>query len=267
MVLFPNAKINIGLQVLGQRPDGYHNLETVFYPLKIRDALEVVEADETQFIPSGLAIPDGGGDNLCLKAYRLLQDAYGLPPVAIYLHKVIPIGAGLGGGSSDAAFMLKLLNTKFSLGLTDAQLIAFAGKLGADCAFFIRNNPVFATGIGDVFTDVELDLTAYHLVLVKPDIHVSTAEAYRLVKPDGTGRRLAEAITRPVSEWRDAIRNDFEVGIFAKYPEIGVLKDSLYGQGAVFAAMSGSGSAVYGLFEAPVTLTGLPAGCSVFYVG
>ncbi len=266
MVLFPNAKINIGLQVLGRRPDGYHDLETVFYPLNIHDALEVVEADELQFFPSGLAIPDAGGENLCLKAYRLLRSAYDLPPVAIYLHKVIPIGAGLGGGSSDAAFMLKALDAKFSLGLGEAQLIAFASQLGADCAFFVRNTPVFATGIGNVFTDVALDLSAYRVVLAKPAIHVSTAEAYRLVESSAIGQGLAQAIAGPVSEWRDTIRNDFEAGLFRKYPEIGVLKDLFYEQGAIFAAMSGSGSSVYGLFEAPVALTGLPSGCSVFYV-
>ncbi|MGK6351276.1 4-(cytidine 5'-diphospho)-2-C-methyl-D-erythritol kinase [Parapedobacter sp. DT-150] len=266
MITFANAKINIGLQVLGRRDDGYHDLETVFYPLKIYDVVEVVEAAETRFIPSGLSIPDDGQDNLCLRAYRLLWDAYELPPVAIYLHKTIPIGAGLGGGSADAAFLLKLLNTMFGLGLDDTQLMAYAGQLGADCAFFIRNTPVLATGIGEVFHKVQVDLSGYHLVLVKPNVHISTGEAYRSVRPDPAGRQLASAITLPVTEWRGAIVNDFEAGIFATHPQIAALKAHLYEMGAVYAAMSGSGSAVYGLFEEPVQLSGLDAAYQVFYI-
>src|SRR3546814_267695 len=153
MVTFPNAKINIGLQVLNRRADGYHNLETVLYPIKLHDVLEMVEADEIRFTPSGLAIPGDGGDNLCVRAYRLLQREYELPPVHIYLHKVIPIGAGLGGGSADAAFLLTLANEQFELGLDEAQLVGYARQLGAACAFFIRNAPVLAAGIGYVFAD------------------------------------------------------------------------------------------------------------------
>ncbi len=266
MVAFANAKINIGLQVLRRREDGYHDLETVFYPLKVHDVLEVVEANETQFIPSGLPIPGDEQDNLCLKAYRLLQRAYDLPPVHIYLHKTIPIGAGLGGGSADAAFLLKLIGEQFKLGLNESQLIAYARKLGADCAFFIRNRPVLATGIGDQFLDVALDLSPYQLVLVKPDTHVPTGEAYRAVTPNPVGRQLTAPIALPVEEWRHAIINDFETGIFSKYPEIGALKAFLYENGAVFAAMSGTGSAVYGLFKEKVTLSGLDPKYTVFYV-
>lgn len=257
MVTFPNAKINIGLQVLNRRADGYHNLETVFYPIKLHDALEMVEADGMRFIPSGLPIPGDGGDNLCMRAYGLLQKAYDLPPVHIYLHKVIPIGAGLGGGSADAAFLLKLANEQFGLGLDDAQLTGYARQLGADCAFFIRNAPVLASGIGDVFVDVSMDLSPYHIVVVKPDIHISTAAAYGMVTPHPAGRQLAAAIAGPVESWRDQIVNDFETGIFAKYPEIAAIKAFLYERGAVFAAMSGSGSSVFGLFEEEVTLQGL----------
>lgn len=266
MVTFPNAKINIGLQVLNRRADGYHNLETVFYPIKLYDVLEMVEADEIRFIPSGLAIPYDGVDNLCVRAYQLLQQAYDLPPVHIYLHKVIPIGAGLGGGSADAAFLLTLANDQFELGLDEAQLMGYARQLGADCAFFIRNIPVLASGIGDVFADVSIDLSSYHIVLVKPDIAVSTAAAYGVVTPNPAGRQLAMAIEGPVATWRDTIVNDFERGIFAKYPEIAAIKALLYEKGAVFAAMSGSGSSVFGLFEERVSIRELAAAHTVFHL-
>ena len=266
MITFANAKINIGLQVLHRRDDGYHELETVFYPLKIFDVLEVVEARETRLIPSGLPIPADGQDNLCLKAYHLLQREYDLPPVQIYLHKTIPIGAGLGGGSADAAFLLKLVNEKFNLGLSESELMRFALQLGADCSFFIHNKPVLATGIGDVFSDIAVDLSPYRLIVIKPAIHVSTKEAYSAVTPDSRGRQLASAIALPVEEWRDAIVNDFEVGIFSKHPQIKALKVLLYEQGAIFAAMSGSGSSVYGLFKEKVKLSGLNQAYTVFHV-
>ncbi|HWK98716.1 MAG TPA: 4-(cytidine 5'-diphospho)-2-C-methyl-D-erythritol kinase [Parapedobacter sp.] len=266
MVTFANAKINIGLQVLNRREDGYHNLETVFYPISLYDVLEVVEAEETRFIPSGIAIPGDVADNLCMTAYRMLQLEYDLPPVHIYLHKMIPIGAGLGGGSADAAFLLKLANEKFGLGLNELQLIEYARRLGADCAFFIRNAPVFASGTGDVFEGVDLDLSSYRMVLVKPAIHISTAEAYRMVSPGIESRQLATAIKTPVRQWRDSIVNDFEVGIFYRYPEIEAVKAYLYEKGAVFAAMSGSGSSVYGLFEEEVLLDGLDSAHEVFYL-
>jgi len=266
MVTFPNAKINIGLQVLTRRADGYHNLETVFYPINLHDVLEVVEANEMRFTPSGLAIPGDGGDNLCMRAYRLLQREYDLPPVHIYLHKVIPLGAGLGGGSSDAAFLLKLVNAKFELGLDEMELMGYASQLGADCAFFIRNAPVLASGIGDIFQDIDLDLSSYHIVLVKPDIHISTQAAYGMVTPNPAGRQLATAIGEPVETWRNQIVNDFESGVFTRYPEIAAVKTLLYEKGAVFAAMSGSGSSVFGLFEELVTLHGLGANHAVFSI-
>ncbi|RQP17811.1 4-(cytidine 5'-diphospho)-2-C-methyl-D-erythritol kinase [Parapedobacter defluvii] len=267
MVAFANAKINIGLQVLSRREDGYHNLETIFYPVNIYDVLEVVEAPDTRFIPSGIPIPGGGQDNLCLRAYRLLSESHDLPPVHIYLHKTIPIGAGLGGGSADAAFLLKLLNTMFALGLSESQLTGYARQLGADCPFFIRNTPVLATGIGDVFEAVRVDLSEYHLVLVTPRVHVSTAAAYRGVTPDPKGRQLKTAITHPVATWRDTIVNDFETGIFALHPEIAAVKRKLYENGAVFASMSGSGSSVYGLFSKPVKIVDMEKDNQVFYVG
>lgn len=266
MVTFPNAKINIGLQVLNRRADGYHNLETVFYPIKLHDVLEMVEANETRFIPSGLAIPDDGGDNLCVRAYRLLQHEYDLPPVHIYLHKTIPIGAGLGGGSADAAFLLKLANEQFELGLDETQLMGYARHLGADCAFFIRNAPLFASGIGDVFEDISVDLSSYHIVLVMPNVHISTAAAYRMITPHPAGLQLAAAVEAPVETWRDRIVNDFEAGIFAEYPEIAAVKAYLYERGAVFAAMSGSGSSVFGLFEERMSPGGLNPAYTVFYL-
>lgn len=266
MIAFANAKINIGLQVLSRRDDGYHNLETVFYPIKLYDGIEIIEAYETRFFPSGLPIPGDANDNLCLKAYRLLQRVYDLPPVHIYLHKVIPIGAGLGGGSADAAFLLKLLNDTFGLQLDESQLMDYARQLGADCAFFIHNKPALATGIGDVFQDVGIDLPTYHLVVVKPAVHVATATAYASVTPHPESRQLASAITQPVETWQQTIFNDFEVGIFARYPEIRAAKEYLYTHGAVYAAMSGSGAAVYGLFHEKVVLSDLSHLYSVFYV-
>jgi len=266
MITFANAKINIGLQVVDRRSDGYHNLETVFYPLKLYDIVEVVEADNLRFVPSGLAIPGSETDNLCVRAYRLLADDFDLPPVHIHLHKAIPIGAGLGGGSADAAFLLKLLNDQFKLGLGESQLIGYARKLGADCAFFIRNSPVLATGIGDVFQAVSVDLSGFNIVVVKPDIHVSTAMAYGMVKPNGAPGRLASNIQLPVESWRDSVVNDFESGIFFRYPEIASIKTALYEEGAVFAAMSGSGSAVYGLFREKLSLGGWSRNHQVFYI-
>jgi len=201
-----------------------------------------------------------------LRAYRLLKEDCDLPPVHIYLHKTIPIGAGLGGGSADAAFLLTLMNDLFGLGLSDPQLLGYARRLGADCAFFIRNTPVLATGIGDIFEDIGVDLSGYHLVLVKPPVHVSTAEAYGTVTPDPTSRQLKSVISHPVPTWRDTIVNDFETGIFAIHPEIAAVKESLYENGAMFASMSGSGSSVYGLFNKQVQLSELEVNNQVFYV-
>lgn len=266
MITFANAKINIGLQVLNRRTDGYHNLDTVFYPLRLYDVVEVVESQETRLIPSGIPIPNNDGGNLCLRAYHLLQKDFDLPPVEIYLHKNIPIGAGLGGGSADAAFVLKLLNEKFSLGMEEPLLIRYARQLGADCAFFIRNAPVFATGIGDRFEDTPIDLSAYHVVLVNPDIHVSTAEAYRTVKPNVAGRNLRAAVNLPLEMWKNHIFNDFEPGIFGKYPEIRGIKAALYECGALFAAMSGSGSSVYGIFDGKVELKELERKYRTYYI-
>ena len=256
MITFPNAKINIGLQVTERRPDGYHNLDTVFYPIPINDALEVIVAEgadyDCRLHISGITIEGDTDNNLVVRAYRLLATDYTLPSVDIYLHKHIPTGAGLGGGSADASFMLRLLNEMFELGITTEKLEAYAARLGADCPFFITGNPVYATGIGNEFHSIDLDLSGWHVVVVKPDVFVSTKEAYSMVRPEKPAVTLDAKIVRPIAEWKDTISNDFEKGIFALHPELASIKAKLYELGATYAAMSGSGSALFGLFETPI---------------
>ncbi|HKJ78875.1 MAG TPA: 4-(cytidine 5'-diphospho)-2-C-methyl-D-erythritol kinase [Prolixibacteraceae bacterium] len=249
MITFPNAKINLGLHVVSKRQDGYHNLETVFYPVKLADALEMVEADETVITFSGIPIGGSYRDNLVYKAWQLLQADYNVPPVRFHLHKVIPFGAGLGGGSADAAFALKMMNTHFSLQMNDARLKSFAAKIGADCSFFIQNKPVFAEGIGDEFSPVDIDLSDCEIVILKPDCFVSTPEAYRHVKPAQPAFDLKKIGELPLKEWKNTVVNGFEQSVFLQYPQIRKLKNILYENGAVYAAMSGSGSAVYGIFQ------------------
>lgn len=256
MTTFPHAKINIGLQVTERRPDGYHNLDTVFYPIPINDALEVIVAEgadyDCRLHISGIEIEGDTDHNLVVRAYRLLAADYTLPPVDIYLHKHIPTGAGLGGGSADASYMLRMLNEMFGLGITTRKLEAYATLLGADCPFFITGKPVYATGIGNEFHPIDLDLSGWHLVVVKPNVFVSTKEAYSMVKPEKPEVTLDKKITRPITEWRDSISNDFERGIFTLHPELADIKARLYLLGAKYAAMSGSGSALFGLFETPI---------------
>lgn len=249
MISFPNAKINIGLNVLEKRPDGYHNLETIFFPVKLADALEVVEADKFAFSSSGIEIGGKAESNLVVKAYHLLKNDFELPAVRIHLHKVIPFGAGLGGGSSDAAFTLKMMNDQFELGLRIDQLEKYASKLGADCPFFIRNKPRFAHGIGDKFEEISLDLSNLKIVIAKPAISVSTPDAYRNIVPQKPEFDLRNLAHLPIEEWKDVVKNDFENSVFPRYPEIEELKHSLYKSGAVYASMSGSGSAVFGIFR------------------
>ncbi len=249
MVVFPNAKINLGLNVVARRADGYHNIETVFYPITLCDVLEVLPADALSLQFFGMSVPGACDDNLVVRAFRLLQRDFSLPEVAISLLKKIPMGAGLGGGSSDAAFMLSLLNRQFGLGLSDDALERYAAQLGADCAFFVRNRPVFAEGIGNEFSDIALSLAGWHiLVVLKPDVHVATAEAYAHITCQRWAMPLREALQRPVEAWRDCLFNDFEASVFAQHPVLAEIKQQLYDSGAVYAAMSGSGSAIYGLF-------------------
>ncbi len=252
MIVFPNAKINLGLNVIEKRPDGYHNIETVFYPIGLSDVLEIEPSDtcsDYSFSSSGILLDGDPENNLIVKAYRLLRSQYQFPPIDISLIKQIPFGAGLGGGSADAAFMLKALNELFELKITPGKLEKLAAKLGADCPVFIKNKAVFATGIGNVFSPVKLSLKNYFLLLIKPDIHVSTPEAYSLVQPEKPEVSLIELIKKPITEWKDSIKNDFEKSVFSKYPEIEKIKRDLYEMGAVYASMSGSGSSVFGIFE------------------
>jgi 4-diphosphocytidyl-2-C-methyl-D-erythritol kinase len=264
MIAFPNAKINIGLQILRKRPDGYHNLETVFYPVNIVDVLEIIEARETSLSLSGIALPEGG-DNLCLKAYRLLREDFTLPDFEIHLHKGIPAGGGLGGGSSDAAFLIKLINDYCSLKLSTEAMKGYAARLGADCAFFIENSPQFAQGIGDRLGPVALDLSAYSLVVVTPPVFVSTALAFSGVQPRMEGRQLKKHIGGPIEGWKDRIFNDFEGSVFPEFPLIEQIKQELYARGAVYAAMSGSGSSVFGIFDKAIRLVELEKNYQVFY--
>ncbi|MBN2348960.1 MAG: 4-(cytidine 5'-diphospho)-2-C-methyl-D-erythritol kinase [Bacteroidales bacterium] len=253
MILFPNAKINIGLNIIEKRNDGFHNLETLFYPVGLSDVLEIVEQPgdkKTAINITGININGASDHNLCLKAYHLLKKDYSLPELNIHLHKVIPVGAGLGGGSADGAFMLTLLNQTFKLGIPDKQLENFASKLGSDCAFFIKNKPAFAKDKGDKLLPAPISLAGCSIVLVFPNLHIGTAEAYASIKPAIPKIPLVKRITEtPVEEWKHVITNDFEPGIFRDYPELKLIKDLLYQNGALYASMSGSGSAIYGIFR------------------
>lgn len=264
MICFPNAKINLGLNVTGKRPDGYHNLETLFYPIPLRDALEVVPAGSFSFSQTGIALEGTAEENLVMKALERMKARFDIQPLEVHLHKAIPFGAGLGGGSADAAFMLKLVNDVGRLGLSDGELEEMAATIGADCPFFIRNQPVFASGTGNVFTPADLSLKGYTICLVKPDIAVSTPEAYSLLTPAFPETPAKEVIRKPVREWKGLLVNDFEKSVFARYPEIRRIKEALYDAGAVYAAMSGSGSAVFGLFERAVSLKKDFSGCFVW---
>ena len=264
MICFPNAKINLGLNVVNKRPDGYHNIETVFYPIPVKDALEVVEAETFSFMQTGIPLDAPAENNLVVKAMRLLEKHYLLPPLEVHLLKAIPFGAGLGGGSSDAAYMLKLLNSFARLDIPVERLEEMASAIGADCPFFVRNTPVFATGTGNIFEPVTLSLKGYYLCLVKPDIAVSTPEAYAMITPGQPVVSLKEIVNRPLEEWKDTMVNDFERSVFPKYPLIRQIKETLYEAGAVYASMSGSGSSVFGLFTSPVKLKDNYPSCFVW---
>ncbi len=251
MTEHPNCKINIGLSVVEKRPDGYHNLESVFYPVPLHDDLEIERSTAFSFSQNGIALDCEYCDNLCVKAYHLLLSEFPhIGPVSIRLTKRIPSGAGMGGGSADAAFTLKMLNTLFVLGLDTKQLQSYAARLGADCAFFIENKPVLAKGKGDEFEDIRLDLAGYRLLLVKPNVGVSTAEAYRSIVPAPATFDLRQLERTPIEDWKHFVVNEFEKPIFEKLPILAQIKQDLYNGGAVYAAMSGSGSTVYAIFGA-----------------
>ncbi len=248
----PNCKINLGLHVLGRRADGYHDLATIFLPVAdMTDELEVESAVEVRMVQTGLALDNAPADNICLRAWQVMHDEYGIPPVEIRLTKRIPFGAGLGGGSADAAFTLRMLNEMFALGLDDARLERYAARLGADCAFFVKNRPAYATGIGDRLEPLGLDLGAYRIAVEIPEgEHVSTREAYiGLRLREGPRVDLREAVGRPIDEWRETIVNDFEESVFAAHPAIAALKEDMYRRGALYASMTGSGAAVFGIFN------------------
>lgn len=249
MIRFPGSKINIGLNIVGKRPDGYHALESIFYPLPLSDILEVAQNDHFALYTSGLPIGGDHSDNLVAKAYYLFQDIFDLPPVKIHLHKVVPMGAGLGGGSADGAAMLLLLNDFFSLALPTEELEKQADKLGSDCAFFIRNRPAFVTGKGEKIAPFDLDLTGNFIHLITPKIHIGTQQAFSGIVPEPVEPNWQNLLLENPSSWKNHIKNDFEQTIFKQYPEIEALKNALYSQGALYASMSGTGSTVYGIFD------------------
>lgn len=256
MLRFPNAKINLGLHITGRREDGFHDLETIFYPVRrLQDALEIVPAVHAEsggrFFATGLPVGGAEEDNLAWRAYQLLKAAYPdhVKELDIHLHKAIPMGGGMGGGSADAAFTLQMLNEACNLLLPDSELEKFALELGSDCPFFIRNTPQYAAGRGELLEPIAIDLSAYDLRIVHPDVHVSTRAAFSRVTPTTPTFDLRTLPRIPVAEWRDLLRNDFEESVFTQFPEIRAAKEQLYAEGALYASMSGSGSAVFGVFE------------------
>ncbi len=295
MLVFPNAKINLGLNIIEKRPDGYHNLLSVFYPVKrLFDVLEVVkaqdfkgegelynainhsgkgvepfpieytEAGKISIALTGIDIPGNAADNLLVKAYNLIDADYNLEPVKVHLHKVIPTGAGLGGGSADAAFFISALDEVLEIGLAWGEKHHYARQLGSDCSFFVTNRPAFCFERGDQFELIDLDLSAYHLALIKPPIHVSTAEAYGGIKPKAANASPEDIIKLPITEWKGQLVNDFEETVFAVHPAIKAIKDELYALGAVYACMSGSGSTVLGIFEKEPALNSIFDNCFVW---
>jgi 4-diphosphocytidyl-2-C-methyl-D-erythritol kinase len=248
MILYPNAKINLGLNIESKRSDGYHNISSVFYPIyDCFDILEIVSSNSFLFTSSGISIP--GSNNLCIKAYDLLKLKFNIPAVHIHLHKKIPIGAGLGGGSSDGAFVLKGLNDLFKLNISNKILKDLALELGADCPFFIENEPKYITGIGDLMENIKLDLSMYEIRLVDSKIHINTKNSYSNIVPKSQKLKLSELIRRPIRFWKDLITNDFEQIVFKNHPKLSKVKENLYAKGAVFSSMTGTGSTIYGLFK------------------
>jgi len=248
MIVYPNSKINIGLNILQKRADGYHELSSVFYPVKDwYDILEILPSSKFYFSSSGIQIP--GKENICTKAFKMLKQDLGISNVKIHLHKQIPIGAGLGGGSSDGAFILKALNELFDLNISNTQLEKYALQLGADCPFFIKNTPKYVTGIGDKMIDIDLDLSNYDIKFIFPELHFSTAEAYCGITPKISETHLLDLINQSIENWRGKVKNDFEISTFVKYPQLEKIKKQLYADGAIYASMTGSGSLLYGVFE------------------
>ncbi len=256
MLSFPNCKINLGLNIIGKRADGFHNIETIFYPIAIKDALEIVQDEtaskEITFTTSGLIVQGNDADNLCIKAYHLLKkDFPQLPFIKMHLHKNIPMGAGMGGGSADGAAVIQLLNNQFNLQISTEKLIEYALLLGSDCPFFIINKPSFASGRGEILQEINIDLSTYKIMIVNPGIHVNTGDAFKNLGSNNFSAAgfLQQNILKDVNQWKDCIKNDFEIPVFSKHPDIKDIKDTLYKNGAIYAAMSGTGSTVYGIFD------------------
>jgi len=248
MIVYPNAKINIGLNVLEKRADGYHELSSVFYPVKdLCDILEILPSTKFSFSSSGIKIPGEG--NICAKAFEMLKQDFEIGNVKIHLHKQIPIGAGLGGGSADGAFMLKAMNLLFDLNLSASQLEKYALQLGADCPFFIENTPKYVTGIGEKMMDIDLDLSNYEIKFIFPELHISTANAYDDISPEIPENNLLDLMNQPIENWKEKVKNDFEVTAFTTHSQLQKMKNKLYTDGAIYASMSGSGSVLYGVFE------------------
>jgi 4-diphosphocytidyl-2-C-methyl-D-erythritol kinase len=254
MLRFPNSKLNLGLRILRKRADGFHDIDTAFYPLDWCDAIELLEnpngEEPVRISFSGIPVSGEASQNLVYRAWKMISHIHKIPPVKIHLHKNIPMGAGLGGGSADAAFIIKMLDEKFNLQLGTKKMEALASELGSDCAFFIKNKPLLASGKGDQFSEAKVSLDNYYIMVAYPGIHSNTAEAYHGVQPDDAGPSVAEVLDNfPPEKWKDHLVNHFEKSVFARYPEIEKLKMQLYESGAVYASMSGSGSAVFGIFE------------------
>jgi 4-diphosphocytidyl-2-C-methyl-D-erythritol kinase len=261
VVVFPNCKINLGLHVVRKRADGYHDLETIFYPLPLRDALEIVRRETANGNPntadnrpvtlqmSGLPVQGKPEDNLCIKAYHLLKKDYPqLTDIDMYLHKAIPMGAGLGGGSADGAFTLQLLNEKFQLGIAQEKLLDYSLQLGSDCPFFLINKPCYATGRGELLQSIPLDLSAFSFLVVHPGVHINTGWAFSQLTPAPSTYSLQELIQQPVASWQNVLKNDFEAPVCKQHPELQAIKENLYKAGALYASMTGSGSCFFGLF-------------------
>ncbi len=256
MIVYPNAKINIGLNIINKRADGFHDLETIFCPVDLADALEINLSPDgvDHFQTLGIQIDCNGKKNLVEKALDLLRESFSVPPLSISLTKKIPTGAGLGGGSADSAFFIRAVNDEFQLGMSTRDMEQMAARLGSDCAFFIENTPKYATGRGEVMTDAPLMPQNYKIVIIKPDFSISTALAYSKVKPQAPKTSLLRDYAKPVSAWKNLIKNDFEEFLFPMFPDLQRYKDALYEAGAEYAAMTGSGSALFGFFSSEPVL-------------
>ncbi len=249
MILFPPAKINLGLHILFKREDGFHELETVMTPIPFTDILEILPANSFEFQQTGIPIPGDTSSNLCVKAYELMKDEYKIPPIFIHLKKIIPMGGGLGGGSADAAYVLTGINSLFNLNLSDSTLEELTSRLGSDCPFFVKNSTQVAKGRGEILSPIDLDLKGYFLKIINIGLHVGTKDAYSGAQFSTSSKTVSEIVSQPISTWKNELTNDFEKTVFAIYPELNQVKENLYTEGAIYAAMSGSGSTMFGIFE------------------